>query len=103
MAVTSEPSFSKATMCENPKIYLNSVIIMEFFGTSNSEGYFKVLMNFPFDYPKNPPMVKFTFEIWYPKIFIRMDECIISMLLNLNDESPANVKVVAWRKNRNEF
>lgn len=38
-------------------------------GTPYAGGYFIARMRFPYDYPYNPPTVKFVSKIWHPNIY----------------------------------
>eukprot|EP00026_Physarum_polycephalum_P018710 Phypoly_transcript_20399.p1 GENE.Phypoly_transcript_20399~~Phypoly_transcript_20399.p1 ORF type:complete len:180 (+),score=27.08 Phypoly_transcript_20399:120-659(+) len=45
-------------------------------GTAYDGGVFTSTLTFPYDYPLNPPKMKFTCEMWHPNVYPNGEVCI---------------------------
>ena len=65
-------------------------------GTLYEGGYFKARMNFPTDYPYNPPSVKFITDMWHPNIYPSGDVCISILHSPGHDEQSGELPSERW-------
>eukprot|EP00913_Durusdinium_trenchii_P018085 g16993.t1 len=66
-------------------------------------GIFTAILKFPSDFPNNPPEMRFETEMWHPNIYpdgrVVLAMVVMSMLVDPNVDSPANIDAAVNMKN----
>jgi len=71
---------------DEENIFEWEALIMGPTGTDYEGGLFTATLVFPFDYPLNPPKMKFACDMWHPNVYPNGDVCI--SILHAPGEDP---------------
>ncbi|UXI15502.1 deoxyribodipyrimidine photolyase [Sarcoptes scabiei] len=64
-------------------------------------GYFKARVMFPYDYPYNPPTLKFLTKVWHPNVYENGDLCISILHPPVEDPQSGELACERWNPTQN--
>jgi len=73
---TNPPEGLTAGPVEEDNLFEWEALIMGPTGTDYEGGLFESRLTFPYDYPLNPPKMKFISDIWHPNVYPNGEVCI---------------------------